>query len=67
VRLARIRIDGGPPIAAIERDRGELYPLTGDLAALFEGEEPRSLAEPVSEAVRLAPVAPGKVVAIGRN
>ena len=67
MRLARIRIDGGPPVAAIERDRGELYPLAGDLPALFEGEEPTSQAGPVSEAVRLAPVAPGKVVAIGLN
>jgi 2-keto-4-pentenoate hydratase/2-oxohepta-3-ene-1,7-dioic acid hydratase in catechol pathway len=67
VRLARIRIDGGQPVAAIERDGGDLYPLARDLPALFEGETPTPRAGPVSGAVRLAPVAPGKVVAIGLN
>jgi hypothetical protein len=32
-----MRIDGGQPVAAIERDRGDLYPLARDLPALFEG------------------------------
>jgi 2-keto-4-pentenoate hydratase/2-oxohepta-3-ene-1,7-dioic acid hydratase in catechol pathway len=67
VRLARIRIDDGQPVAAIERDRGGLHPLASDLPAFLEGQTPTPVAEPVSEAVRLAPVAPGKVVAIGLN
>ena len=67
MRLARIRIDDGHPVAAIERDRDGLYPLASDLPALFEGEVPTPVDGPVSGAVRLAPVAPGKVVAIGLN
>jgi 2-keto-4-pentenoate hydratase/2-oxohepta-3-ene-1,7-dioic acid hydratase in catechol pathway len=66
VRLARIRIDGGAAVAAVERD-GELYPLADDLSALFAGEIPAPAADPAANATRLAPVLPGKVVAIGLN
>ena len=66
MRLARIRMNGGPPVAAVERD-GELYPLAHDLAVLFAGETPLLPEDPVGHATRLAPVAPGKVVAIGLN
>jgi 2-keto-4-pentenoate hydratase/2-oxohepta-3-ene-1,7-dioic acid hydratase in catechol pathway len=66
VRLARIRMNAGPPVAAVERD-GELYPLAHDLAALFAGETPRPPVDPVGSATQLAPVTPGKVVAIGLN
>jgi 2-keto-4-pentenoate hydratase/2-oxohepta-3-ene-1,7-dioic acid hydratase in catechol pathway len=59
-------MNGGPPVAAVERD-GELYPLAHDLPALFAGETPMPPAGPVAEPIRLAPVAPGKVVAIGLN
>jgi len=66
VRLARIQMNAGPPVAAVERD-GELYPLAHDLAALFAGETPLPPVDPVGSATQLAPVAPGKVVAIGLN
>ena len=66
MRLARIGINGGDAVAAVERD-GELYPLAGDLPALLGGEIPAPAADPVGDATRLAPVAPGKVVAIGLN
>ncbi|MET0510690.1 MAG: fumarylacetoacetate hydrolase family protein [Thermoleophilaceae bacterium] len=66
MRLARIRVNGGTPVAAVERD-GALYALAHDLSALLGGQTPAPSADPVSDAVRLAPVAPGKVVAIGLN
>ena len=66
MRLARIRVNGGTPVAAVERD-GALYALADDLSALLGGQTPAPSADPVSDAVRLAPVAPGKVVAIGLN
>jgi 2-keto-4-pentenoate hydratase/2-oxohepta-3-ene-1,7-dioic acid hydratase in catechol pathway len=66
VRLARIRVDGGVAVAAVERD-GELYPLADDLSALLAGEIPARTADPVGAATRLAPAGPGKVVAIGLN
>jgi 2-keto-4-pentenoate hydratase/2-oxohepta-3-ene-1,7-dioic acid hydratase in catechol pathway len=66
VRLARIRVNGGTPVAAVERD-GALYPLADDLSALLGGQTAAPSADPVSDATRLAPVAPGKIVAIGLN
>ena len=53
-------------MAAVERD-GALYPLADDLSALLGGETAAPAADPVSGAARLAPVVPGKVVAIGLN
>ena len=66
MRLARIRMNGGAAVAAVERD-GELYPLDHDMSALLAGETAVPAPDPVSDPTRLAPVAPGKVVAIGLN
>ena len=77
MRLARIQVDGAAPVAAVERDGG-LHPLAHDVDALIAGAAPgdpngaieRSGGEALGRdgsATRLAPVAPGKVVAIGLN
>jgi 5-carboxymethyl-2-hydroxymuconate isomerase len=68
MRVARLRTPGGAPVAALERD-GVLHPLEGDLPAVLDGGSAAfaPAGEPVADAVRLAPVAPGKVVAIGLN
>ena len=70
MRIARISTGAGPPVAAVETD-GTLRPLADDLPAILDvGSGPDRLGaagDPVSEHVRLAPVAPRKVVAIGLN
>jgi 2-keto-4-pentenoate hydratase/2-oxohepta-3-ene-1,7-dioic acid hydratase in catechol pathway len=66
LRVARIQVDGAAPVAAVERD-GALHPLPHDVDALIGGAAPEESDGPVEGATRLAPVAPGKVVAIGLN
>ena len=66
MKLARIEVNGGPPVVAEERD-GALYPFAVDLSAVLGGEAGAAAADPVVGARRLAPVVPGKVVAIGLN
>ena len=66
MRVARIQVDGTAPVAAIERD-GALHPLAYDVPALIAGTAPGDAFEAVEGATRLAPVAPGKIVAIGLN
>ena len=66
MRLARIQVDGAAPVAAVERD-GALHPLAHDIDALIAGAAPGETNGPAEGATRLAPVAPGKVVAIGLN
>jgi 2-keto-4-pentenoate hydratase/2-oxohepta-3-ene-1,7-dioic acid hydratase in catechol pathway len=58
MRLARVRVDGGAPVLAAEHD-GELRRLAPDGAYDPDGE--RLVGE------RMAPVTPGKIVAIGLN
>jgi 2-keto-4-pentenoate hydratase/2-oxohepta-3-ene-1,7-dioic acid hydratase in catechol pathway len=65
VKVVRIQVEGGPPVAAVERD-GALHPLAGDLAAVIAGGL-TDVGPVVDGAGRLAPVAPGKIVAIGLN
>lgn len=66
MRVARIQVDGSAPVAAIERD-GALHPLPHDVDALIAGAAAGAANGPVEGATRLAPVTPGKVVAIGLN
>jgi 2-keto-4-pentenoate hydratase/2-oxohepta-3-ene-1,7-dioic acid hydratase in catechol pathway len=66
LRVARIQVDGTAPVAAVERD-GALHPLAQDVPALIAGAAPGNAFDAVHGAKRLAPVAPGKVVAIGLN
>ena len=66
MRVARIQVDGTPPVAAVERD-GVLHPLAADVAALIAGAPAGEPYVAVAGATRLAPVEPGKVVAIGLN
>jgi 5-carboxymethyl-2-hydroxymuconate isomerase len=66
VRIARIQVDGGAPVAAAERD-GALHPLDGDLPAVLAAGVPGDGGPAVEAAERLAPVVPRKVVAIGLN
>jgi 2-keto-4-pentenoate hydratase/2-oxohepta-3-ene-1,7-dioic acid hydratase in catechol pathway len=66
LRVARIQVDGTPPVAAVERD-GILHPLAQDVPALIGGVPPGEPFAAVAGARRLAPVVPGKVVAIGLN
>jgi len=66
LRVARIQVDGTAPVAALERD-GTLHPLAEDVPALFGGAPPGATSEAVAGAKRLAPVVPGKIVAIGLN
>lgn len=66
MRVARVQVDGGAPVAAVERD-GALYALGDDVPALIGGAAVEPAADPVTDGTRLAPVAPGKVVAIGLN
>ena len=66
MRVARIQVDGTAPVAALERD-GILHPLAQDVSALIEGAPPGDELDEVAGARRLAPVVPGKVVAIGLN
>ena len=66
MKLARIEVNGGSPVVAQERD-GALYPLARDLSAMLGGEAGAPAEDPVADAGRLAPVMPGKVVAIGLN
>src|ERR687893_1605163 len=66
MRVARIQVDGTAPVAAVERD-GRLHPLADDVAAIVGGAPVGDPVEAVAGATRLAPVAPGKVVAIGLN
>jgi 5-carboxymethyl-2-hydroxymuconate isomerase len=65
LRVARIQVDG-TPVAAVERD-GALHPLAHDVDALIAGEAPAEADGAIDGAARLAPVVPGKVVAIGLN
>jgi 2-keto-4-pentenoate hydratase/2-oxohepta-3-ene-1,7-dioic acid hydratase in catechol pathway len=69
MRLARVRVNGGAPVLASEHD-GELRRLrtdATDVAGLLEaGGMPEPGGEPLSGPL-LAPVAPGKIVAIGLN
>lgn len=65
MRVARIQVDGAP-VAAVERD-GALHPLSHDVDALIAGAAPGQGNGAVEGAARLAPVTPGKVVAIGLN
>jgi 2-keto-4-pentenoate hydratase/2-oxohepta-3-ene-1,7-dioic acid hydratase in catechol pathway len=58
MKVARVRVDGGAPMLASEHD-GELRRLTADGAYDPDGER--------LEGERLAPVTPGKIVAIGLN
>ena len=53
-------------MAAVERD-GALHPLARDVAALIGGAPPGDEFDAIAGARRLAPVVPGKVVAIGLN
>jgi 2-keto-4-pentenoate hydratase/2-oxohepta-3-ene-1,7-dioic acid hydratase in catechol pathway len=63
---------GGSPVAVIERD-GELWPIAGaagrDLRELIAAGAPLETApgEPLADAPLLAPLRPGKIVAIGLN
>jgi 5-carboxymethyl-2-hydroxymuconate isomerase len=66
LRVARIQVDGAAPVAAVERD-GALHPLAHDIDALIAGTTPGPTNGPVANPARLAPVLPGKVVAIGLN
>jgi 5-carboxymethyl-2-hydroxymuconate isomerase len=66
LRLARIQVDGSAPVAAVERD-GVLHPLAQDVPALIAGAPPGEPSGALAGATRLAPVVPGKVVAIGLN
>jgi 5-carboxymethyl-2-hydroxymuconate isomerase len=67
MRYVRISTDDGP-VVAVERD-GELAPLEpGSVPApLADGGAAGSASGPVGQARLLAPVVPGKVVAIGLN
>jgi len=65
LRVARIQVDGAP-VAAVERD-GALHPLPYDVDELIGGAAAEAANGPVEGATRLAPVVPGKVVAIGLN
>jgi 5-carboxymethyl-2-hydroxymuconate isomerase len=66
LRVARIQVDGTAPVAAVERD-GALHPLAHDIPDLIAGGAGEAAGAPVEGAARLAPVVPGKVVAIGLN
>lgn len=66
MRVARIDVDGAAPVAALDRD-GALHPLAHDVPALIAGAPAGEPLAPVAGARRLAPVVPGKVVAIGLN
>ena len=66
MRLARVRAQNGAAVAAVERD-GALYPLASDVHELLDVRLPAPSAARVDRAERLAPVRPGKVVAIGLN
>jgi 2-keto-4-pentenoate hydratase/2-oxohepta-3-ene-1,7-dioic acid hydratase in catechol pathway len=66
LRIARIQVDGAAPVAAVERD-GALHPLAHDVSALIGGAPAGEPLDAVAGATRLAPVVPGKVVAIGLN
>jgi 2-keto-4-pentenoate hydratase/2-oxohepta-3-ene-1,7-dioic acid hydratase in catechol pathway len=66
VRVARIQLNGGAPVAALERD-GELHPLGADLAGVIAGAAVDPVSGPVEGSRRLPPVLPSKVVAIGLN
>jgi len=66
VRLARIQNDDGTAVGAVERD-GELYPLARDLPSVVGGDGGEPSPTAVQDARRLAPVTPGKIVAIGLN
>jgi 2-keto-4-pentenoate hydratase/2-oxohepta-3-ene-1,7-dioic acid hydratase in catechol pathway len=66
LRVARIQVDGTAPVAAVERE-GLLYPLAHDLPTLIDGAPSGDPLDAIAGARRLAPVVPGKVVAIGLN
>jgi 2-keto-4-pentenoate hydratase/2-oxohepta-3-ene-1,7-dioic acid hydratase in catechol pathway len=68
VRVARISTGHDVPVAAVETD-GALHPLGADLPAIIDdgGPDPAAAGAAVDAHVRLAPVAPRKVVAIGLN
>jgi 2-keto-4-pentenoate hydratase/2-oxohepta-3-ene-1,7-dioic acid hydratase in catechol pathway len=66
LRVARIQVDGTPPVAAVERD-GVLHPLAHDVPELIAGAPAGEPFDAISGAARLAPVVPRKVVAIGLN
>ncbi len=68
MRLARVQVDGGAPGLAVESE-GALRPLGEDLPALIAGGSAalEGAGEPLVDPRVLAPVAPGKVVAIGLN
>jgi 5-carboxymethyl-2-hydroxymuconate isomerase len=68
MRLARVQVEGGAPEVAVETD-GALRPLGEDLPALIArgSAAAEDAGEPLADPRVLAPVAPGKVVAIGLN
>jgi 5-carboxymethyl-2-hydroxymuconate isomerase len=66
LRVARIQVDGTAPVAAVERD-GAFHPFAHDIPDLIAGGPPGEPGAPVAAATQLAPVVPGKIVAIGLN
>jgi len=66
LKVARIQLDGGAPVAAVARD-GAFHPLEHDVAALIAGTPAGGERPAVADVDVLAPVVPGKVVAIGLN
>jgi 2-keto-4-pentenoate hydratase/2-oxohepta-3-ene-1,7-dioic acid hydratase in catechol pathway len=66
MRVARIELNGGCRVAALERD-GALHPLGADVPAVIAGAPPEPVGGPAEGSTRLAPVLPSKVVAIGLN
>jgi 2-keto-4-pentenoate hydratase/2-oxohepta-3-ene-1,7-dioic acid hydratase in catechol pathway len=66
LKVARIQLDGGTPVAAVARD-GAFHPLEHDVTALISGTPAGGERPAVADVDVLAPVVPGKVVAIGLN
>ena len=66
MRIARIQTNGRDPVAAVEQ-AGGMHALAGDLATLMGGAAAQPDPAAVDEYSLLAPIAPGKVVAIGLN
>ena len=66
MKVARIQLDGVAPVAAVMRGEA-LHPLEADVGALIAGSPAGAEQPAVDDATLLAPVVPGKVVAIGLN
>ena len=66
MKVARIQLDGGAPVAAVARD-GALHPLEADVGALIGGSPAGVEQAAVADPTLLPPVVPGKIVAIGLN